>query len=206
MKKIISIIMSLAAVFCLASCKNDTDKTSDTTKVSETKSVIVTETEEEKPSSTSHSSNVKLVDMTLDVVESNILYAWGQDPYNEFLMKGDSSSKNKDIGILGYAYLEFGEIDEDDAKKVTYAFKTEIFIIELDVDSELYNSLSVGKDLRFYLDGGGSETFQITAINGQYVLGIRVSEQKDGEKVTETQPEFTLGNLQKVYDCFTGLE
>ena len=204
MKKLICAVLSCVSLFCRASCKNEPDKTSDTTISSETESDIKSD---EPSESSSEETYVKEIDMPIDIVESNVLYAWGEEAFNEYLQKEEyTKEKNGEIGILNYAYIEMGEIEEEDLGTVTYAFKTEFFIVELDVKSDLYRSLSVGKDLRFYLDGGGSETFQITAINAQYVLGIRVSEQKGKEKVTETKPEFTLRNTQKVYDAFIGLE
>lgn len=203
MKKLICTFMSLAVALCLASCKSETDKTSDTENSyveSVTQSDVSTE-------STPEETYVATIDMPIEIVESNVIYAWGEEAFNEYLQKEEyTKEKNGENGILNYAYIEMGEIDEDDVGTVTYAFKTEFFIVEMDVKSDLYCSLSVGKDLRFYLDGGGSETFQITAINAQYVLGIRVSEQKGDQKVTETKPEFTLRNTQKVYDAFIGLE
>ena len=204
MKKLICAVLSCAVLFCMASCKNETDKTSDTTITSDTEAVI---TSGDISESSSEPSYVEPIDIPIDIVESKLLYAWGVANYNEYLMKEEyTKEKNGEIGILNYAYLEMGEIDEDDSGNVKYAFKTEIFIVELDVKSDLYQTLSVGKDLRFYMDGEGSETFQVSAINAQYVLGIRVSEQKGEEKVTETKPDFTLGNSQKIYDAFIGLE
>lgn len=204
MKKLICTFMSLAVALCLASCKSETDKTSDTEN-SYVESVTQSEVSTE---STLEETYVATIDMPIEIVESNLIYAWGEVVYNEYLMKGDSTERNKEIGILNYAYLEMGEIGEIVDGKVNdnYQFKTEIFIVELDVKSDLYRSLAVGKDLRFYLDGGGSETFQITAINAQYVLGIRVSEQREEVKITETQPVFNLRNMQKVYEAFIGLE
>ena len=116
MKKLLCAVLSCAVLFCMASCKNETDKTSDTTITSDTEAAI---TSGDISESTSEPPYVEPIDMPIDIVESKLLYAWGEKTYNEYLMKEEyTKEKNGEIGILNYAYLEMGEIDEDDSGNV----------------------------------------------------------------------------------------
>ena len=112
-----------------------------------------------------------------------------------------SADKNKTLGIKDYVLLDRQEVITGE-----YDLHTKIFIVEMDTRSDKYEKLKVGKTLSFYTVDS-VRTFEITAINGQYVLGIHVSETYTGQDpLVETQPAFTLNGTQGAYDAFTNLK
>lgn len=143
------------------------------------------------------------LDMTIDIVTSNVINGWGEDAINQDFMDKAFAKKNKELGILNYVHLDSRETITDE-----YDLSTDIYIVEMDSRTDNYKKLEVGKTLSYYTEES-VKTFEITAINGQYVLGIRVSEEHtnmEQEPVVQTQPTFTLNNTQGAYDAFLKLK
>lgn len=189
MKKTICTILVCVMALGLMACNKEEDKRGKESAGSESK---IEQQEEE-----THGG----LDMTLDIVASNVLYGWGQSAYNEDSMDKSSTDKNKELGIINYIHYDRQEIITGE-----YDLKTEIFIVEMDTRSDKYEKLKVGKTLSYYTVDS-IRTFEITAINNQYVLGILVYEEYTGqERTTQTQPEFTLNGTQGAYEAFINLK
>ena len=188
MKKTISTILICAMFLGLTACNKETED-------NRGKIIASSESKQEQQDIEGR------LDMTIDVVTSNIIYGWDQSAYNQDSMDKASADKNKTVGIKDYVLLDRQEVITGE-----YDLHTMIFIVEMDMRSDKYETLKVGKTLSFYTVDS-VRTFEITAINGQYVLGIQVSEVYTGQDpLIETQPDFTLNGTQGAYDAFIKLK
>ena len=228
MKKMVSGLLAVAMLVCLASCslsesdrrkgreKSDDVKTeNEVTSESEATSVTTTteyeEPVEDIPAATTavptFPKNEGDLSLNLDEVVAVTVTGLGSD-YKNYLnlkyMTAASAEKNLEKGIRNYAYIwrYDADMDNDD---LTREMTVEIYIFEVDTTSELYKDLKVGSMLTYY-DGSTANAAVITAINKQYVLCIYAREYRKGQDtLEETAPEFTLGNAQKGYETFVGL-
>jgi len=188
MKKTICAVLACAMLLGLSACNKDTENNNGR---------IAADSESKQE----YQEIDGMLDMTIDIVTSNIIYGWNQSGYNQDSMDKASADKNKTVGIKDYVLLDRQEVITGE-----YDLHTEIFIVEMDMRSDKYEKLKVGKTLSFYTIDS-VRTFEITAINGQYVLGIHVSEvSRDQDPLIETQPNFTLNGTQGAYDAFLKLK
>ena len=188
MKKTICSVLACAMLLGLSACNKDTENNNGR---------IVADSESKQE----YQDIEGMLDMTIDIVTSNVIYGWNQSGYNQDSMDKASADKNKTVGIKDYILLDRQEVITGE-----YDLHTMIFIVEMDMRSDKYEKLKVGKTLSFYTVDS-VRTFEITAINGQYVLGIQVSEVYTGQDpLIETQPDFTLNGTQGAYDAFIKLK
>lgn len=194
MKKLISVLLTGIMVLGLSACNLVIDSTESSSKFNSDK--IKSEYKEDK------------LDMDFAVMMSKIFRAMDNDKINISYMESGAEENIKDYGIKNYAYMETYEANTSQTgDEIVYELKTEIYIFEYDMASDSYSKLTVGDTLSYYT-GYDTAAVDITAINGQYVLCICVTENKIdiNKKTRETQPIFTLSeDAQKCYDAFVEL-
>ena len=194
MKKLISVLLTGIMVLGLSACNLVIDPTESTSKFNSDK--VKSEYKDDK------------LDMEFAVMMSKIFRGIDDDKINVSYMESGAQENIKDYGIKNYVYMETYEANTNQTgDEILYELKTEIYIFEYDMTSDAYSKLAVGDTLSYYT-GYDTAAVDVTAINGQYVLCICVTENKlDINKTTKvTQPIFTLSeDAQKCYDAFIEL-
>lgn len=223
MKKMVSGLLAVAMLACLASCSlGESDRRKGREKSDDVKAEKEIEETETTTSESETASTEYVVETTtvptfaknegdlllnLDEVVAITVTGLGSD-YKNFLnlkyMDSSTAEKNQAKGINNYAYIDRYDI-QTDGNETIRELKVEIYIFEVDTTSDMYKNLKTGGMITFF-DGYSTNAAVVTAINKQYVLCIHASDYiKDDKTIEETMPEFTLGNAQKGYEAFIGM-
>ena len=86
------------------------------------------------------------------------------------------------------------------------AYIANVYVVEYDIESEIYKNLSVGSNVQFFADGRVRSL--VTAIVKQYVLCIDMGLGNDNQITSPeryTAAPFKVGKVQKAYDAFIAL-
>ena len=205
MKKFISFALTCFMLLSFSCCTIKTPET----EVDETPSTeITTETSESSVATTKPAPlNPDGLTITISDVARYIFSDVGEDYSAIKFASNKDSDENKKIGVLNY--LVIGNKHFHLEKKIGDfdSITVRIYVVEFDMSSDLYNSLSVGNDFMFFEDYGKTKLY-VTAINHQYVLSIEACLGINGgfdEENCQRSAPFTIGKAQEAYDAFTSI-
>ncbi|MCR4729578.1 MAG: hypothetical protein K5881_01485 [Saccharofermentans sp.] len=213
MRKILCIILAGFILLSFTACGIGTDESkpvSDEISKIDGDETIISETEPE-PSGTTRKPYVQAPENqtfeSFKFVVDKIFASLGDGYDNLQYQSAESSLSNEQYGIRNKAHIWRGDSNIKTNNGPDRFLKVEIYVLEYNPDSENYSNLKVGDDLEFF-DEECRLPAVVTGINGPYVISFYAAEGNNtllADKV-ETQPEFTLGNLQSAYDAFMKID
>lgn len=112
----------------------------------------------------------------------------------------ESTEKNLSAGIKDYIEFEYlgpYEIEENNYLAISYS----IFVLEFDTDSDNYKNLKQGDMIELVIRNE-KKKMPIASINGQYALIIVAYLFDENEFTEEYLPDYTIGNIQEIYNVF----
>ena len=204
MKRIISIIMSVAMLAGLAAC--NTNETTETT-VTEATTTETTETTAAPTTTETTELNSEGLKMGITEVARIVLGDMGDDYYISEFTSDTNKDENKKIGIINYLVISNKEFQLEKKIGEFDSYHVELFIAEFDMNSDVYKDLAVGKNF-FVFEGGYKGKHQVAGIAKQFVISVSAALGKDGGFDTdnyETSAPFTVGKTQEGYDAFMEL-
>ena len=204
MKKLLCAFLSSALLLGLASCT--TKETTVSTPYEEPP--VPTSTTTEVPTTAPSVLNEDGLDMTISDVARSVLNAMG-DGYSVSRFASDTNNdENKKLGVLNYLEITNNDFRLEQKIGDFDCMSMHVFIVEFDMQSDLYKSITAGKTFSFF-DGTGKEKLTATGVNKQYVICIRAGLGTAGgfnEEDSENMAPFTIGKAQEGYEAFMALE
>jgi len=205
MKKFISLALTCFMLLSFSCCTIKTPET----EIDETpSSEITTETSESSVATTKPAPlNPDGLTITISDVARYIFSDVGEDYSAIKFASNKDSDENKKIGVLNYLVIGNNHFHLEKKIGDFDSIMVRIYVVEFDMSSDLYNSLSVGKDFMFFEDYGKTK-LNVTAINHQYVLSIEACLGINGgfdEENCQRSAPFTIGKAQEAYDAFTSI-
>ena len=210
---LISALMLSACNGSSAGSSSDNSSSGDVS--SEVTTVGVESSDTSSEETTSVETTVDKLDISMEDVENIITNAMGDDfPYRIICGPKDENDsikqQNESVGILDYRvyhYYAYEQSDGSFSEEQTAQDQTLLMlcfsIYEFDMTSEAYKELSVGSPLTYYwtnVEGAGQAT--VLAINKQFVYCYGIVSYGENK---ETEPPFTIGNVQAGYEAFISL-
>ena len=194
----LSIVAAGAVMLSCASCNK---LTSEQTKDSQGNN------SEESSDTTSSVETSKAAALTFEEVQNVVLGKLNYDESDLIKPDEDDMIKNSYIGIVNMIrlsplayYFEGSNLKVDDV----YVGAT---ILEFNTNSFEYNKLKVGEEVAFFSQSGFPRGATVTAINGKFVVCLHAYKGEYGTDsyLSESLPDFTMGNLQESYNAFAEL-
>ena len=143
-----------------------------------------------------------LLHMSIDEISSLLRETYGNGMKEYTDGKTYTNKKSRKYGIIKVVNggLSGGWTNKKNSWLVTY------MIFEMDLNSEQYRSLEVGKEIKMYNKKGYDETRAVVAINRQYVLAVDEIYFKKKEQIFNEKPPYHYEGLNAIVDVFNGLK
>ena len=182
-KRSLCTVVAGAVVLSAASCNQLTsDQTKDSLNVNS----------EESSDTTSYEETSKAVNLTFEEVQRTVLEKLEYDKSDLKKPNEEDMIKNSYIGIVNLIRLNPPHYSESsDTKEDDVLVRADI--LEFDTNSFEYFGFPVGAT--------------VSAINGKFVICLCGTKGESGTDsyVSEHSPDYTLGNLQEIYEAFAKL-
>lgn len=199
MKKLVSTVLACTVLLGLASCHHlSSDQT---TTVSDSVS-------EETSGITASEETTNAAFLTFDEVQKTVLEKLEYDESDLKKPNDKDMIKNSYIGIVNMIRLNppyYSDSESSDTKDDDVSVRADI--LEFDTNSFEYRNLKVGDEVSFFSGFGFPVGATVSAINGKFVLCLCGTKGESGTDsyVSEHSPDYTLGNLQEIYEAFVKL-
>lgn len=198
-KRSLCTVVAGAFVLSAASCNQLTsDQTKDSLNVNS----------EESSDTTSSEETSKAVNLTFEEVQKTVLEKLEYDESDLKKPNEEDMIKNSYIGIVNMVRLNpphFSDSESSDTKEDDVLVRADI--LEFDTNSFEYRNLKVGDEVSFFSGFGFPVGATVSAINGKFVICLCGTKGESGtdSHVFEVTPDYTLGNLQEIYEAFAKL-
>ncbi len=211
MKRLICLFLTGSIVLGLAACHTPKETTSTETTVATESTTAPSETESttsasETPAVTESSKADNKLGLSINEVAYKLMKELDVSIDDAHFASKEYASNNKELGVLDCVYFDRFESGLKEKIDGYNAYIANVYVVEYDIESEIYKNLSVGSKVQFFADGRVRSL--VTAIVKQYVLCIDMGLGNDNQITSPeryTAAPFKVGKVQKAYDAFIAL-